>query len=63
MREVEPGAHSPLENHSSIGEAERRTGEREGRRREVPTASWGRSFGKKAKDGEGANRREGKVWS
>ena len=46
---LKPRAHSPLENHSSIGEAERRTGERGGRRREVPTASWGRSFGKKAK--------------
>lgn len=55
MEKLKPRAHSPLENHSSIGEAERRTGERGGRRREVPTASWGRSFGKKAKGGGRGN--------
>lgn len=55
-------ADSPLENHSSIGEAERGTGERRGRREEMPTGSqmvwqksgWGK--GEKKKDME-------KAWS
>lgn len=61
MEKLKPRAHSPLENHSSIGEAEKRTGERGGRRRSA-NSIMGQIIWQESK-GKGQHRRKGKVWS